>query len=505
MRAPASALLAVALMPALPAWSQSEPPVRVQARLGSSLTISDQIDVRPDRSADRGAVLSLTPGVTVSARGAQLKGRLDYGLNLLAPWRVERDPQRVQHSLNANMAWQPRGTGFALAATASIAQQQQSAFGVQRSSTGAISLSDENRAEVYRVDLSPSFQTRLGPFAALTLSHRVGVSNTKDSLVGDAVTRGSSIRLGSPDRGLLNWTLGLEDSETRPKGNRRSETQTARLSLNWIPDSDWELGVSGGRERSSLSTAGQLRSGAIYGASLRWRPGPRTRLDLGADHRVFGNTYNLSLDHRFARSSIRISQTRGVTEPGLIGLGSSRTYYDLLFAQLAAVEPDPALRELLVLAQLQQLGLPRDALATAGSIAGRPTLTQSSLAAATWQTQRSTWTLTGSRSRSTRLGAATDGPDDDFRNSSLIDTTGFTLGVAYRLNPLDSVNLSFNWQRNAGDREELRTRLRTWQLAWSTRLGPRQQFSASLRHSAFASLSFPYDENALVLSYQQQF
>lgn len=505
MRAPARGAIAAALLLALPVWAQSESPLRVQARLGSSLTISDQIDRLPGGGDDGGAVLSITPGVTVSSRSAQLKARLDYGLNLLAPWRLERNPRSVQQSLNASLGYQPTDSGLGLSASASIAQQQQSAFGVQRASTGALSLSPRNQAEVYRIDLAPSFQARLGRLASLSLVHRVGATNTRDSLVGDSTTSASSLQLGSPSRGLLSWDLRLENSETRPKASRKAETQSARLGLRWVPDIDWELGISAGRERSSLHTTGQRESGELYGANVNWRPGPRTRLELAGDRRVFGNTYRFGFDHRFARANIRASESRNLTQPGVVGASSARTYFDLLFAQLAAVEPDPALRELLVLAQLQQLGIRPDAIATAGAIAGRPSLTRMSMLAGSWQSQRSTLSFTASRSRSKRFGDAGDGPADDFSNSGLIDTTGLSLGLAYRLSPLDGLNLSLNWQRNDGDRAELRTLLKTVSLAWSTRLGPRQQFSASLRHSAFDSQLEPYDENALVLSFQHQF
>lgn len=504
MRAPAKGAVAAALLLALPAWAQSLP-VRVQARLDSSLTVSDQIDRLPGGGADGGAVLSVTPGVSLAARGAQLDARADYGLNLLVPWRLARDPQQFQHNLNARAGFRPADSGFSLTGSASISQQQQSAFGVQRASTGAISLNPRNQAEVYRLDLGPSYEARLGSLAALTVSHRLGLSNTKDSVVGDSQNRSTSVVLGSPTRGPLNWDLRLEHSETRPKAGRATDIESARIGARWVPDIDWELGLSAGRERSNLQTTGQRESGEVYGARVGWRPGPRTRLEIAGDRRVFGNTYTLGFDHRFARANIRLNESRNLSQPGVVGASSGRTYYELLFAQLASVEPDPALRDLLVLAQLQQQGLRPDAIATTGAIVGRSSLTRMSMAAGSYQTRRSTWSFTASRSRSSRLGLANDGPADDFSNTGLLETTGASLAVAYRLAPLDSLNLSLTWQRNRGDRVALQTSFKTASLAWSTRLAPRQQVSVSFRHSVFDSLLEPYDENALVLSFQHQF
>lgn len=508
MRAPASGWLALALLGAGPCLGQTDAPWRLQARVGASLTVSDQIALLPGGGSDRGAVFSLTPGVSMATQGAQLSAKLSYDLGLHAPWRVERSPQRLQHTLRADLNYRPADTGLGLTVQGSIGQQQQSTFGVQRplgSVASPVSPFAENSAEVYSLSATPTFQARLGNLAQLVLSHRLGATNTKGSVTGDAITRASSAQLSSAQRGLLGWSLLLSDSESRPKQARVTRSQIARGSLSWRPDIDWDLGVSAGAERSDLRTAaGSAKNGAIYGANLGWRPTPRTRLSLVGDHRVDANTYNLSLDHRFSRSSIRVSESRSLNQPGVVGAASTSTYYELLFAQLAATEPDPLRREALVLAQLQQLGLSRDTVVSNGFIAGGASLSRQSLIAGSWQIQRSSWSLNATRSRSTRLGAATN-VNDDFATSTVLESLGAGLSVAYRLNPVASLNLGLQWQRNDGDRAELRNELRSLMLGWTTRLGLRQQLSLNLRHSNFDSPTRPYDENAIVLSYLHTF
>lgn len=503
MRVPASRALVLTLLAAGSAWAQAEAPLRLQARLGAGLTVSDQIDVLPGGS-DGGAVFTLSPGFRLSTGGAQLRGHFDYGLDLLAPWRIERRPDEVQQTLRAGLEFRPQDSGFSLSSDARIGQQVQSAFGAQRGSDGSLSTSRDNRAEVYGLSVAPSFKMRLGSLAELSLSHRVAATNTKGSAVGDSIARSSGLQLAPTERGSLGWALRLSSSETRPKQSRRTRTHSAQASLRWSPDIDWELGVGAGRERSNLRGSTD-ETGTTYSAQLSWRPGPRTRLAVSGDQRVFARTYNLSFDHRFSRATLRASESRMLTEPGVVGSGAARTFYDLLFAQLASVEPDPTLREALVLSQLQQLGLSPDAVATSGFISGRPSLTRQSLIAGTWKASRSVWSLTASRSRSQRFGGPLDGLIDDFSTSSLLDTLGATFNMSYRLTPAAGLNFGLRWQRNDGDRASLRTELRSATLGWSSQLGPRQQVGVNLRHSVFDSLIRPYDENALVLSFQHQF
>lgn len=506
MRAPADrlaiALLAVAASGAVQAQgSASSAPLRVQGQLGSSVVVSDDLSASAGR--DRGVLLMLSPGLQLTARGPQLQASVDYSLNAIRGLRVNEQPDELQHSLNARLRFGTGAPGFSLGAQAGIGRQALSAFGVQRPVGSGVTGFDQNQSEVYNLSVLPAWQMRLGEWATMTLSHRTSATNTKRSIVGDSVAQENSLALAQLNPGRLAWSFSVSDSSTRPRKARETRVQYGFLGLQWRPDVDWQLGVTGGYERSDLRQP-ERQSGATYGLNASWRPTPRTAISLNADDRVFGRTHALSLDHRFARASIRLSESRSLNAPGVTAAIGARTNYELLFAQMAAIEPDPVLRDLLVRAQLQQLGLSPDAIATNGFISSRPTLSRQSLIAGTWQTLRSTWSLSASRNRTTRFGAALDG-FDDLAGSSLLLTRGLVLSASYRLTPLSGLSAVLQLQRNSGDRPELATEMKSASLSWTSRLGERQQLSLTLRHTNFESLQQPYEENALVLTYNQQF
>ena len=419
------------------------------------------------------------------------------------PVRVNERPDRLQHNLNANFSLAPPDTGFSLSAQAGIGRQSQSAFGLQRPTAEGLRSTPLNQAEVYSLSVAPSLRGRLGDFAQWSLTHRVSITNTRDSIRGDNIGRDSSLVLTDARPGSLSWNLRFSDTNTDPKAAREISTQTAQAGLNWTPDVDWQFGAQLGRERSDLRST-PAETSTIYGLSARWAPSPRTSLSANADERVFGRTHGLVLEHRFTRANLRYADSRSLSAPGVLGSIGSRTYYELLSAQLAPIEPDPIARDALVRAQLLARGLNPDGIATNGFISSRPALTRLQALSGSWQTSRSTWTLTGSRSVNTRFGPALDG-FDDFSDSSILVLKALGFSASYQLAPANSVTAALNWQRNTGERAEQANSLRGVTLGWNASLDAQRRASLQLRHTLFQSLTRPYEENALVLSFQQQF
>jgi len=502
MRVRAECLLAAGLLTAATGSGAQTAPLRLEKQIGSSLVVSDNLGGSGE-SRDRGAMLTVSPGFRLVGRSASAQGSLNYTLNALQPVRVHERPDRLQHSLNANFSLAPIDTGFSLGVQAGIGRQSQSAFGLQRPGVDGVRTGQLNQAEVYSLSVAPALQGRLGELARWTLTHRAAVTNTRDSIRGDNIGRDSSLVLADASPGLLSWNLRFSDSRSDPKAAREISTQSAQFGLNWAPDVDWRFGAQLGRERSDLRSI-ERETRNTYGLSARWTPTPRTSLSLNADDRVFGRTHGLVLEHRFARASLRFSDSRSLSAPGVLGSIGSRTYYDLLFAQLAPVEPDPVARDLLVRSQLQARGLNPDGIATNGFISSRPALTRLQALSGTWQTARSTWTLSGSRSVNTRFGAALEG-FDDFADSNVLVLKALSLSASYQLAPASSLSAVLQWQRNTGERVELGNSLRGVTLGWNASLGSQRRFSVQLRHSLFQSLLRPYEENALVMTLQQQF
>lgn len=497
-RRPEPLLAALLLLPAAVA-AQEAPSKGLDARLGMSLLVSDNLGGAPGFE-DAGAVLTLSPGLGYRLRSGGAVADIDYTANLLIPMRVSTPMRRLQNDLRGSARVSDADSGLALQLRADIGQQTQSVLGPQR---GSGDYSQRNRAEVMRLQLEPSWQRRLAGVAELQLSHSAQFSNTRQSVVGDSSQQISSAALRGLARGPLNWGMDLQRSETRIRQGRDTFFELARASLSWQPDVDWQFGLSGGRERSDVLLAGE-REQSIYGASMRWQPGPRTVVAGSFEERVAGRTHAIELQHRFARSSFSYNDLRSVTQPGSLGAVGAQTNFDLLFAQFASIEPDPDRRADLVRSLLQQQGLDPNAQTTLGLIAGRSALTRTRSLGAAYSFLRSTLTLSVSRTDSERLGAAGDA-QDDFALTPNIQTRGISLSWAHRLTPISGISLIGQVQRNEGAAGIGESTLKSATLAWTTRFGPRTQGSLSLRVSRFASTVNPYDENALLASLNHQF
>jgi uncharacterized protein (PEP-CTERM system associated) len=385
-------------------------------------------------------------------------------------------------------------------AQASISQQSRSAFDVQQA---AGNFGSANSTEVASLAVAPRWRSRLGGDLELEASHQLTATRVKDSATGDGLNQTTSVGVRNATRQRLGWSSQLVRQVNAPKAGRRTESVQARLGLNWVPDVDWSANAFAGQERSDFASQSQT-TGAIYGGTVNWNPSPRTRATLGGEHRVFGNLYNASVQHRFARASIRLSESRTVNQPGLVGGLSNASNYDLLFAQLAGQEPDAIRRDALVRSTLQGQGLDPDARAANGFVAGQATVARQQQLAVAYQLVRASFGAALSRTRTSRLDPASTAADD-LSNSAFVSTQALALNAGYRLTPQSALSLTGSWQENAGDTSGLRTELRSLSLTWSARLGQRTQLQVTARHTDFASTLRPYVENAVLGTLQQQF
>lgn len=474
---------------------------RLQAQLGTTVMVSDQLSREPG-VRDKGALLTVSPGVLWRSNRGALQGSVDYSLNAIQKFKTDVAMKNIQHQLKASVRASLVPEHLSVDGQANMGQQALSAFGTQSLAGSQQGLA--NRAEVGTASITPQMRVRMAGLAQLTVRHTQAVQRTRGSLQGDSNSRSSAVTVSPLQSRRLAWSLEANDLRSSTKLGRDTQTETARIGLVWNPDVDWRANAQGGWERTDLLGNGK-RSGGTYGAGLNWQPSPRTSLGANWDHRVVADVYGLNASYRMPRSMVRLSVTRSIDQPGTLGLSGLQSRYDQLFALFASQEPDETRRDLLVRQELQRLGLSPDAPASAGFVSSNPALSQGAQLSWTWTLQRATVTLGVDSRRTERLGAAATGSVDDLTVSSLVRQRGMNLSWSYRLDPRHSLSLVGNWQRTEGDRSELATRLSGLSLVWSASLGRRTQFSATFRHSDFESLLRPYSENALLVSLTQLF
>lgn len=471
-------------------------------RVETSLLVSDNISARSsDEGKDAGALLRLAPGLRYAHKGGGAEWLIDYSLQGQRYVRTDQQGKPFQNSLRANARFEVLGPALLLDGAASIAQRTRSAFDIQRS-LGDIPLGDTN--EVANASLGPTLTLRLSPGWRAVVKHSASLTRARGTQVGDNSALNSQISLEQSTRSLLTWGGSLSHQETRPTEGRKTDSIDAKLNLTWRPDVDWSVSTHVGRERGNLQVP-QRSEKNTFGANVVWTPSTRTRAQLSGNRRAYGDFHTISLDHRFTRAAIRLSDSRSVNQAGAVGASVASTAYDLYFAQLAAQAPDPVERDALVRQRLLELGLAPDALVANGFLSSQPSVSRVQSLGVTYQQARALWTMNLTKTRTSRLGTNSVA-GEDLLNSSFVDASSAQGGLTYRLTPRSAVRIQASWQRNEGDNANLqRNELRSVVLGWQLRLSRFVLLAAGLRHSDFESPIRSFTENAMLVNVQQRF
>lgn len=473
---------------------------RLQAQLGTTLLISDQIG-RSIRSFDGGALLTVSPGVSWRSQAGLVTGSLDYSLNMQEAWRTEQPLHHLQNALRAALRTEPWPGTFSIDAQSQIGQQTLSAFGAQSTSLTRIGRETANYREVGSLSVTPRLNFRLGTLADGGLRHTRQVQRTRGSQQGDMGGHTTLVDLNGAKSSLLQWTAQGSHQVTEPTLSRPTTSDLARVGLIWQPDVDWRFGVHGGRERNNLQAA-DFRAGKYYGGELQWSPSPRTQLDLSADHRLLATLFNVSLRQRFKRSMLSASYSRSINLPGTVAQVGTQTYFDQIYANLSAIT-DLAEREAAALRELQAQGHTRDEVVAGGFVSSGLSLLKRAQVSGAYSLQRGMLGFTVSDTRTIGIGAQVAG--EDLALSSYVRQLSVSLSASYELTPLTHMTLTGSRSRNTGNRSELNNSSGGLDLNWAMRLGPKQHLGLTLRHVEFRSSRTPYVENAFQASLTQLF
>ena len=374
-----------------------------------------------------------------------------------------------------------------------------SAYGQQ--SVNSNRADNANLAEVGNLSISPRIVGNLGDVAAYSLRLNASATNARKSITADSTTTGGAVELNSASRGaLLGWGLSASSSTTDFRAGTESTSERAIASLRFTPDVDWSLGLRAGKESTDIGAA-QRQSYSTWGASARWQPTPRTTADVSTDHRFFGRSHSVTLSHRFPLSSLRFSSARDVSlSSNPNGLGQPQTLYQLFFDQFASLEPDPILRDQLVLAFLGGQGQDPNATVGGGFVTTGASLQQRQDFAWSYSAKRLTLALQAFANRSGQIGSTSVTPvGDDVRQR------GYNSTVSYRLTPTASIGINGSRLMTKPTSVQSGTDLKSLSLTFTEQLGRRTTGALSARYSVFNSASNPYRESAVTASLSMRF
>lgn len=486
---------AVSLL-ALAAWLPGAATAQGTARASSlSPTLDSSLTYVDTRRFDTGPSLSeftteLRPGLQFRSQSGRVQGVVSYSLGLVHRSRTEPTFE-AQNQLSALLTGQVIENFFYVDVSATVGKQSISAFGEQ--SASGYQGNNSNQQEVGTLTISPSLRGMLGRLARYDLRLTASGTNTRKSIVGDSTQTGGSLTLASANPGaLVGWGFNASTTTTdfRATGDSTNERITASLELN--PDVDLGLSLRAGRESTDIGFS-EKQSSDTWGASARWSPSPRTVASFNTDRRFFGRSHSISLSHRLPLSTLRFSSVRDVNvSANPNGLGQPLTLYDLFFEQFASQEPNPVLRQQLVINFLAGLGFDPSATIGGRAINRGPTLLERNDIAWTYTARRLTLSAQAYVSRTRQL-------EGDVAAVSAADARqrGYTGSVSYRLTPTASFSLVGSRLMTKPTATQTGTDLKSLNLTLSDRIGPHATAALNARYTVFNSAFTPYRETAL--------
>jgi uncharacterized protein (PEP-CTERM system associated) len=438
----------------------------------------------------------LTPSVSLQSRTGRVVGSLDYDLTLIERSRQEPSSE-ITNRLSARFSAEAVPRHFYIDGSASIAQQSNSAFGLQ--SVGSSVTDNPNRAEVGTATVSPVLRGVLAGAVSVEARLNATVVNTRRSLVGDNTQTGGSLSMSSALPGtLITWGLSARSTETDFRIGRSTRADSATASLGWQADADLSLSARGGTEAQDVQVFESRRT-STWGVGVNWRPSPRTRLQADLDDRYFGRGYAVVAEYRLPRTSFTWTSNRD-TSNGAGNRFESITQFQQFMALFAVDIPDPVAREVAVRELLASLGVDPLQAVQLSFVTAAVSVTERHQLSWAWSGLRLNFSAQASRSTSTVIDA---GASDIAREP--VQQHGYSANVGYRLSPNRSISATGSRQMTRATLTQSSNDLKSAALTWTEQLGRRTNASLSTRYTVFNSTTDPYREAAITASLVMRF
>lgn len=463
----------------------------VTPRLDTSLTWTDNAS-----SSGRGGfgggttgdggtdwILEVSPGISLFRDSGRLSGNLSASLRNLM-YASNTDNNTSYLSLDGRGQFEAVEDMLFIDADASISRNNLSAFST-RPSNDSLDVDQDNQTRVFTV--SPRFQFRIGDNTEGTLRYERRWSNVGNSQLADQDKDEWSADIANTQ---ITGIFGLGLSYNRQNGGTSGgsgggtgqgsqEQEVARATLYAKVAPEFRLRGILGHEKNDYGAAG-TESSTITGGGFDWNPSERTAIAATVEKRIFGNGYDVSVQHRIARTVFFGSFTRDIESSldMIAGGGFNDPFYQSIYESI--VRDNPGISPTLASDRTRQFvrQLRGDVLTNAYYV------NRSMSTGVSHELRRGVVSLAFNRSDRSRLGNAADlSVDDDFRNFDDIATDSVTLSYSHRLTPQTSLNTSVMRSTSDGRGEENSdTETNSFQIGLSSSLGPKTTGALFYRH-----------------------
>ncbi|MEO8117828.1 MAG: TIGR03016 family PEP-CTERM system-associated outer membrane protein [Rhodoferax sp.] len=467
--------------------------VAIVPRVSVTETLTD--NVRLSNSGRQSELITeISPGILISSEVGRLKGHFDYSLSELV-YAKNSSPNQSHNALNTFGTLEAVDNWAYLDFNGAISQQAISAFGTQSLDNASV---NANRTEVSSYRLSPYVRGRVGSLASYEARYSRAVTSSDAATGSDVSTADGMVRIsGDSSFKNLGWAMDASQQRVDYSAGRSTETDRLNLRLSFAVTTQFNVFANGGREANNYTSVDKQRYGTS-GFGMNWSPSEMTTISAQKDHRSFGDTHNVSFEHRTARTAWRFSDSKDVSAtPSQTGIASLGSVYDLLYSQFASLEPNPTARAKLVNAYLQANGISPNAIVISSFLTAAVALERRQDLSLALLGVRDTITFIATRSEGTRLDTVSTGIDD-FSNSSLVRQRGFIVNYAHRLTPDYSLGILASQQKTSGDSSQPDTTLRSFNINVSGRVGRKATASVGVRRVVYSGNTASYSETAVI-------
>lgn len=465
----------------------------ITPRITLAETLTDNVLLR-DSNKRSDQITEISPGIRISGESARLKAYFDYSLRELL-YAHDSSRKNNQNALNTFGTLQAVEHLLYVDFSGVIAQQQISALGVQSPSYTNVNV---NQTETSNFRLSPYLKGKFLGSAEYELRYAANIVRSDSAAVSDLDQSEWSAHLkGATPFSRLQWAVDASRLNLDYSRGRRTEATRLDGRLSYMFDNSLRLTGIFGQEENNYLTLDQERH-TTNGYGIDWTPSPTTKLSFDQERRFFGNGHHLNFEHRTPRTALIYSDSRDVsTTPSNLYGGSVGNVYDLMFNQMASLEPDPVKRAALVNNFLQASGIAPNTSVTSGFLNSGPTVSRNQNLSFALIGVRNTLTLIASQSDTQRIGLMS-AVNEDLASATRIRQRGLSISLAHKLTPLTNLNLMASRQNSFAASTNIETNTRQLTATLSSRFGTNVTGSLGLRHVVFESPVTPYTENAFV-------
>jgi uncharacterized protein (PEP-CTERM system associated) len=280
------------------------------ATIGLQETYTNNVNLNPSNVAKSAFVTEVTPylGLRYNGPRAALIGDVSLPVVIYLPSDAAND--KVYPTVNLLGDLTLVDDFLYLEGAVNVSQQFLSPFGAQPVSL-ANATDNRYRSIVYRI--SPFIKGRTGAGTEYQLRNDNVWTNLSGAPINTNNAHYTNFNAYAVNtQTTLGWRASLDYSDVHFDNDQPSTvTQLYRGTGIYTATEALQLSASAGWEQNEFQfTSSQ---DVIYGVGFVWRPSPVTRASADWDHRYFGSSYRVLLEHTTPLSEWRFDASRNVT------------------------------------------------------------------------------------------------------------------------------------------------------------------------------------------------